>query len=90
MPYKWTAAAWAEIESRVIGVCACEERGRGQGLGAEGGTYIVEWASALRGGGLATQMLREARKGWGVGRGRTELQVHEGNGRGGHPKIHTA
>ena len=44
--------------------------------------YIVEWASALRRGGLATQMLREARKGWGRGRGRTELQVHLSNRRG--------
>ena len=44
LPYKWTAAAWAEIESRVVGVCAYEERGPGQGMGAEGGTYIVEWA----------------------------------------------
>ena len=79
MPYKWTAAAWAEIDSRVIGICAYEERGQGQGLGEEGGMYIVEWASALRRGGLATQMLREARKGWGRGRGRTELQVHTCN-----------
>ena len=63
----------------IIGICAYEERGQGQGLGEEGGTYIVEWASALRRGGLATQMLREARKGWGRGRGRTELQVHTCN-----------
>ena len=41
----------------------------------------MEWASALRRGGLATQMLREARKGWRQGRGRTELQVHMGNRR---------
>ena len=43
-------------------------------MGEEGGTYIVEWVSALRRGGLATQMLREARKGWAPGKGRTELQ----------------
>ena len=30
-------------------------------MGKEGGTYIVEWVSTLRRGGLATQMLREAR-----------------------------
>ena len=41
LPYKWTAAAWAEIDSRVIGVCAYEERGQGQGLGEEGGMYTV-------------------------------------------------
>ena len=39
LPYKWSAAAWAEIESRVVGVCAYEERGREQGMGKEGGTY---------------------------------------------------
>lgn len=81
LPYKWSAAAWAEIESRVVGICAYEERGRAQGMGEEGGTYIVEWVSALRRGGLATQMLREARKGWAPGKGRTELQVHTRNGR---------
>jgi len=42
---------------------------------------VVEWASAIRRGGLATQMLREARKGWCGGRGRTELQVHMDNAR---------
>ena len=81
LPYRWTAAAWEEIDSKVVGVCAYEERGPRQGLGEEGGTYIVELASALRGGGLATQMLREARKGWAAGRGRTELQVHLDNHR---------
>ena len=81
IPYRWKAAVWEEIESKVVGVCAYEERGPGQGLGPEGGTYVVEWASALRRGGLATQMLREARKGWGKGRGRVELQVHEDNKR---------
>ena len=79
LPYKWSAAAWAEIESRVVGVCAYEERGGEQGMGKEGGTYIVEWVSTLRRGGLATQMLREARKGWAPGKGRVELQVHRGN-----------
>ena len=48
-------------------------------MGKEGGTYIVEWVSTLRRGGLATQMLREARKGWAPGKGRVELQVHRGN-----------
>ena len=81
IPYKWEAAAWAEIESRVVGMCAYEERGPGQGLGEEGGIYVVEWASALRRGGLATQMLREVRKGWARGKGRVELQVHVENKR---------
>ena len=79
IPYKWTPATWEEIDSKVVGVCAYEERGQNQGLGEEGGTYIVELASAIRAGGLATQMLREMRKGWAKGRGRTELQVSLGN-----------
>ena len=79
LPYKWTPATWAEIDSRVIGMCAYEERGGGQGMGKEGGIYIIELASALRRGGLATQMLREARKGWARGKGRVELQVHDSN-----------
>ena len=48
-------------------------------MGEEGGIYIVELASAVRRGGLATQMLREARKGWARGKGRVELQVHDSN-----------
>ena len=40
IPYKWEAAAWAEIESRVVGMCAYEERGPGQGLGWGGGWHI--------------------------------------------------
>ena len=48
-------------------------------MGKEGGIYIIELASALRRGGLATQMLREARKGWARGKGRVELQVHDSN-----------
>ena len=32
-------------------------------MGEEGGMYIIEIASALRRGGLATQMIREARRG---------------------------
>ena len=79
LPYKWTPATWAEIDSRVIGMCAYEEGGGGQGMGKEGGIYIIELASALRRGGLATQMLREARKGWARGKGRVELQVHDSN-----------
>ena len=57
IPYKWTPATWEEIDSKVIGVCAYEERGQNQGLGEEGGTYIKELASAIRAGGLAAQML---------------------------------
>ena len=79
LPYEWTAAAWAEIDSRVIGVCAYEERGGNQGMGEEGGTFIIELISAMRRGGLATQMIREVRKGWARGKGRLELQVHESN-----------
>ena len=79
LPYGWTAAAWAEIESRVVGVCAYEERGGGQGLGQQGGTYMLELVSALRRGGLATHMIRMAREGWAADRGRLELQVHDGN-----------
>ena len=76
LPYEWSAATWEEIGSGVVGVCAYEERGRGQGMGEGGGTFVVELATALRKGGLATQLLREARVGWGKGQGRTELQVH--------------
>ena len=65
----------------MVGVCAYEERGQDQGLGEDGGTYIVELVSALREGGLATQMIREAHEGWAEGQGRTELQVHLGNRR---------
>ena len=57
------------------------ERGQDQGLGEDGGTYIVELVSALREGGLATQMIREAHEGWAEGQGRMELQVHLGNRR---------
>ena len=81
LPYEWTAAAWAEIDSRVIGVCAYEERGGNRGMGEEGGTFIIEIASALRRGGLASQMIREVRRGWAQGKGRLELQVHERNHR---------
>ena len=81
LPYDWTAAAWAEIDSRVIGMCAYEERGAHQGMGEDGGTYIIEIASALRRGGLATQLIREARRGWARGKGRLELQVHMSNHR---------
>ena len=48
--YKWTAATWEEIDSKVVGVCAYEERGQDQGLGEDGGTYIVELVSV--GGGM--------------------------------------
>ena len=81
LPYEWSAATWEEIGSGVVGVCAYEERGRGQGMGEGGGTFVVELATALRKGGLATQLLREARVGWGKGQGRTELQVHTDNRR---------
>ena len=81
LPYDWSAAAWEEIDSKVVGVCAYEEKGGGQGLGDEGGTFVVELATALRKGGLAAQLIREARAGWGKGQGRTELQVHMGNRR---------
>ena len=81
LPYKWTAATWEEIDSKVVGVCAYEERGQDQGLGEDGGTYIVELVSALREGGLATEMIRKAHEGWAEGQGRMELQVHLGNRR---------
>ena len=82
IPYDWSAATWEEIDSKVVGVCAYEERACGQGLGDEGGTYVIELASALRRGGIATQMIREARAGWDRGKGRVELQVHVDNRRG--------
>jgi hypothetical protein len=81
LPYKWTAATWEEIDSKVVGVCAYEERGQDQGLGEDGGTYVVELVSALRKGGLATEMIRKAHEGWVEGQGRMELQVHLGNRR---------
>ena len=65
----------------MVGVCAYEERGQDQGLGEDGGTYIVELVSALREGGLATEMIRKAHEGWVEGQGRMELQVHLGNRR---------
>ena len=82
LPYDWSAATWEEIDSKVVGVCAYEERACGQGLGEEGGTYVIELASALRRGGIATQMIREARTGWDTGKGRVELQAHVDNRRG--------
>ena len=81
LAYKWTAATWDEIDSGVVGLCAYEEWEKGQGPGEAGGMYVVEWVSALRGGGLATQMLREARGRGREGRDRTELQVHVANRR---------
>ena len=81
LPYEWTAATWEEIDSRVVGVCAYEEWEQGQGPGEGGGTYVVELATALRKGGLATHLLRAAREGWAKGQGRTELQVHTDNAR---------
>ena len=51
LAYKWTAAAWEEIDSRVIGLCAYEEWEKGRGAGEEGGMFVLEWVSALRGGG---------------------------------------
>ena len=79
LAYKWTKATWEEIDSRVIGLCAYEEWEKGDGTGDEEGMFVVEWVSALRGGGLATQMLREARERRKEGAGRTELQAHVGN-----------
>ena len=81
IPYDWSAATWEEIDSKVVGVCAYEERACGHGLGEEGGTFVIELASALRRGGIATQMIREARAGWDTGKGRVELQVHVDNRR---------
>ena len=57
-------------------MCAYEERGESQGLGREGGTYVIELAASMRRGGIGTQMLRETRVGWARGRGIIELQVH--------------
>ena len=76
LPYGWTASAWKEIESGVVGMCAYEERGESQGLGREGGTYVIELVASMRRGGIGTQMLRETRVGWARGRGIIELQVH--------------
>ena len=81
LPYDWSAATWEEIDSKVVGVCAYEEWRGGPGPGEDGGVFVVELASALRRGGLATRMLEEARAGWERGRGRVELQVHLGNSR---------
>ena len=58
-------------------------RGTRAGSGPRGrwGTYVVELVSALRKGGLATEMIRKAHEGWVEGQGRMELQVHLGNRR---------
>ena len=51
LAYGWSRAAWAEIDSGVIGMCAWEERGPGSGLGEEGGQCIEEIISARPGEG---------------------------------------
>ena len=61
LAYGWSRAAWAEIDSGVIGMCAWEERGPGSGLGEAGGQYIEEIISARPGGGVGAAMLRQAR-----------------------------
>ena len=40
LAYGWRPAAWAEIDSKVVGVCAWEERGPDSGPGTAGGQYI--------------------------------------------------
>ena len=80
MAYGWTAAAWAEIDSGVVGMLAWEDREAGDGMGEGGGQYIEEVATAWRGRGIATHMIRlmrgKAREG---GAGRVELAVHRRN-----------
>jgi len=83
LAYGWSRAAWAEIDSGVIGMCAWEERGPGSGLGEEGGQYIEEIISARPGEGVGAAMLRQARHSrrqrGGITGGTVELAVHSHN-----------
>ena len=67
LAYKWTAATWDEIDSGVVGLCAYEEWEKGQGPGEAGGMYVIEWVSALRGGGLLSHADAEGGEGKGEG-----------------------
>ena len=40
LAYGWTRSAWEEIDSRVVGMCAWEERGIGGEMGEDGGQYV--------------------------------------------------
>ena len=85
LAYGWSPAAWAEIDSKVVGICAWEERGPNSGLGAAGGQYIEEIITARPGEGIGADMLREMRRDWQSRRGGItgdiiELAVHAGNG----------
>ena len=84
LAYGWRPAAWAEIDSKVVGVCAWEERGPDSGLGTAGGQYIEEIITARSGEGIGANMLREIRRDWQSRRGDitgdiVELAVHTGN-----------
>ena len=85
LAYGWSPAAWAEIDSKVVGICAWEERGPNCGLGAAGGQYIEEIITARPGEGIGAEMLREMRRDWQSRRGGItgdiiELAAHAGNG----------
>ena len=84
LAYGWRPAAWAEIDSKVVGICAWEERGPDSGLGTAGGQYIEEIITARPGEGIGASMLREIRRDWQSRRGGitgdiVELAVHTGN-----------
>ena len=78
MPYKWTAQAWAEIESGIVGLCAYECHEPGGDMGEAGGHYLTELLSAYEGLGVSAHMLRIARS-HGPAGGVVELQAHEEN-----------
>ena len=77
--YKWPTAAWDEIESRIVGLCAWEGYDGGQGLGTEGGAFVDQLLVALRRGGVGAMMLRTVRRSRRATGGRVELQVHDEN-----------
>ena len=84
LAYGWSAAAWAEIDSGVVGMCAWEERAPEGGLGVTGGQYIEEIVTARPGKGIGAHMLRQARHSWfsrggSITGGTVELAAHKGN-----------
>ena len=80
LAYGWTRSAWEEIDSRVVGMCAWEERGIGGEMGEDGGQYVEEVVTSRRGGGVGAHLLRMMRRQALVqGAGRVELAVHNGN-----------
>ena len=84
LAYGWSPAAWAEIDSGVVGICAWEERGPYGGLGTAGGQYIEEIITARPGEGIGAHMLREVRRDWRDRRGGitgdiVELAAHTEN-----------